>query len=739
MGKGRKEKERLAKEKGHEGSGEASDEERGKGGKKRTREKRRSRPGATDRNQSRERTEEHSREKNQNRNGKEHAQESDRGKKAKRSKERHSRKEGREHETENSAIDEGSQPKHVSLSIEETNKLRASLGLKALVTDNQEENNQSQSVLKEDIHVPPVNIGSLQAAEKLKEKFETMKVKRMQYQELSAIKTLGEAGVEETTSEWVQKMKTLQDEKEKAEKRAHLLDEMDEEFGVVELIHSAFQEHKQKSYTAKDLKGLTVEHKLDEFPEEKGVVLTLKDARILDDAEDILVSANIVDAEKATQNILRKKRKEFNPYDEEEVEEMGPARKVLKKYDEEIDGVKKANFEIGDFGGVDTSMQRQAMVVKERLKAQALTLEQEPAQIASEYYSTAEMAKFRKPKKKRKVRRLKADDLLNFSVEGNFNADEPQDHGSRTESMSRQTQLEGSEADSSLTNEGEDPVIENVLHRAHQLLKQKRPETSRAARVAEMISCADKTSEEEQEPGDAIVLDKTAEFCRQLGEEDAMESHHKFGDHEVKDANESINQEVLGCWTEVEPNAPESGEAKEEELYQEAEPVVSSGLSAALQMAVKKGFVDTEKKKKDSSQIVHIYGNVQRDREYERQKERERERELSHLRSASFPEKREYSPIINIEYVDDKGRALTPKEAFRYMSHKFHGRGSGKKKTEKRLKKLQEEHFMNRSSSIDTPLNTLAMLQVKQKKSQTPYILLSGGSQSMLAPDLEKK
>lgn len=26
------------------------------------------------------------------------------------------------------------------------------------------------------------------------------------------------------------------------------------------------------------------------------------------------------------------------------------------------------------------------------------------------------------------------------------------------------------------------------------------------------------------------------------------------------------------------------------------------------------------------------------------------------------------------------------------MSHKFHGRGSGKKKTEKRMKKLQEEH-----------------------------------------------
>ena len=48
------------------------------GSKKRSREKRRSRPSGTDRNQSRERIEERSREKNQDRNGKEHAQESDR-------------------------------------------------------------------------------------------------------------------------------------------------------------------------------------------------------------------------------------------------------------------------------------------------------------------------------------------------------------------------------------------------------------------------------------------------------------------------------------------------------------------------------------------------------------------------------------------------------------------------------------------------------------------------------------
>ncbi len=73
-------------------------------------------------------------------------------------------------------------------------------------------------------------------------------------------------------------------------------------------------------------------------------------------------------------------------------------------------------------------------------------------------------------------------------------------------------------------------------------------------------------------------------------------------------------------------------------------------------------------------------------------------------------------------------------QAFRFMSHKFHGKGSGKKKIEKRLKKIQEEEFLKSSSSIDTPLNTLAMLKSKQAASQSPYILLKGaGAQSLQA------
>ncbi len=56
-----------------------------------------------------------------------------------------------------------------------------------------------------------------------------------------------------------------------------------------------------------------------------------------------------------------------------------------------------------------------------------------------------------------------------------------------------------------------------------------------------------------------------------------------------------------------------------------------------------------------------------------------------------FKEKEHYRPDVKLEYVDDNGRRVNEKEAFRLLSHRFHGKGSGKKKTEKRAKKQLEE------------------------------------------------
>lgn len=78
--------------------------------------------------------------------------------------------------------------------------------------------------------------------------------------------------------------------------------------------------------------------------------------------------------------------------------------------------------------------------------------------------------------------------------------------------------------------------------------------------------------------------------------------------------------------------------------------------------------------------------------------------------TVEFREKDSYKPNIKLDYIDDDGHLLSEKEAFRYvinistlfwnsiikimfryLSHKFHGKGPGKNKIEKRIKKAEQE------------------------------------------------
>ena len=61
---------------------------------------------------------------------------------------------------------------------------------------------------------------------------------------------------------------------------------------------------------------------------------------------------------------------------------------------------------------------------------------------------------------------------------------------------------------------------------------------------------------------------------------------------------------------------------------------------------------------------------------------------------------KEYKPAVKLEYKDEFGREMNAKEAFKYLSHQFHGKGSGKAKTEKRLKRIDEERKREAKSAL---------------------------------------
>ena len=172
----------------------------------------------------------------------------------------------------------------MSLSIEETNKLRAKLGLKPLNVekkDEVDEHSDQPGVLipgdrDKTRHLAPEHWGQKDKAKKLREKLATNREKRTQNNRLRVVKGLGESDSEDDdASKWIERQKNKTKLKEEAEKRAKAMQQLDDEFGVGDIVEEGIKNKRQQEYSSNSLKGLRVEHSSEAFSE-KTTVLTLK-------------------------------------------------------------------------------------------------------------------------------------------------------------------------------------------------------------------------------------------------------------------------------------------------------------------------------------------------------------------------------------------------------------------------------------------------------------------------------
>merc|ERR1712025_1065627 len=76
---------------------------------------------------------------------------------------------------------------------------------------------------------------------------------------------------------------------------------------------------------------------------------------------------------------------------------------------------------------------------------------------------------------------------------------------------------------------------------------------------------------------------------------------------------------------------------------------------------------------------------------------------------------------IKLEYRDDYGRVQTPKEAFRAISWKFHGKVPGRKNMERRLLRLENEMKLKSMNPFEQ-LPTLRALRHVQSSDAKPYM-----------------
>lgn len=689
-----------------------------------------------------------------------------------------------------------------SLSIDETNKLRAKLGLKPLALS---DNKKELGTKEEPLVAETINPVLIKQQKEIREKLAALKEKRIQNQKLGKVKTLAEDDWLDDTCAWVERSRSLAKEKELAEKRAKLLEEMDQEFGVSSLVEEEFAQTRNDAYTSRDLKGLKVQHKVDSFNEGQTVILTLQDKGVLEEEEDVLVNVGMVDKEKAEKNVeLKKKKPDYKPYEEEEsVDDMVTfkAHSVLSKYDEEIDGEKKKSFRLNTGGFADGERERELQAMREALRNQAQSLEMPALNIASEYYTPQEMVGFKKTK--RRVKKIRKREKVTVADELALDDTRSTDFGSRSRGRGRkQLEEEGKEIKEEEEEEEEDndeekkeerklpsniPQMSDDIRMAEmdisdeddftppepavieedeaeqelqkqlakqRKLKQKQLLKDSGEKVAEQIKeLAKGDNDNDPEKRNNIVFNATSEFCRTLGDiptyglsgnREDQEDIMDFEQEEEKDdagGSDSDMDENVG-WSTVnldeEQKQPDFSTASATIL--DEEPIVNSGLAAALLLCKNKGLLDTQMQK--VARVRAPKGALPNDNYCIEDKmgfdDKYSRREEYRGFTQDFKEKDAYKPDVKIEYVDESGRKLTPKEAFRQLSHRFHGKGSGKMKTERRMKKLEEEALLKKMSSSDTPLGTVALLQEKQKSQKTPYIVLSGSGKSMNANTITK-
>ena len=569
------------------------------------------------------------------------------------------------------------------LSIEETNKLRLSLGLKPL---NVGPGESSVSVTGTTDAALTSQQQEQQAVENLRRLQETQTRERQTQAAQDRLKktrdriqrdaklagsTLGDAPEnEEDTLSWIKRTK-----QKKRTEPSH----PPKKFAV-------------KDYDARELDGIRVAHDINDIDGGDDVILTLQDTNVLeDDANDELINSTLLDRDRLKSKLDSKKRKSVYAgfEDEDNVDSATP--NILARYDEDIDArpVKKAGFQISA-NGVPTSLADKPPSDESRHLV-SLDVDMTEQNTISDYAAPIKI----KPKKKRqKAKTLKlARDEDEMSVEPEIKLP-PQKK-----------------------------ILEDVDEDLQALLARRR----RIAAQQKALEYRQKThvpiKQEEESPiiveKAGLVLDDSTEFTTALQSIKAPEpklevrTRAPAEDHDMEDVQQEEGEvanepraDISRTGIEAEPTLDrgigaavaalrQKGALKEEteddRLRQQKEAWIAKDRKLRLEMEIQRNRL-----KEDLKNLPRFRNMSTRDREAYAASENKR---LDALEAKLTQERfKDYKPNVEIKYVDDFGRNMSQKEAFKHMSHQFHGKDSGSGKSAKKLAQVEKERLNQQKS-----------------------------------------
>ncbi|KAF9435882.1 hypothetical protein BGZ76_005323 [Entomortierella beljakovae] len=680
----------------------------------------------------------------------------------------------------------------VSLSIEETNAMRAKLGLKPLKAGPEI---SSQKIAEDNLKRQREEEAQKARDDSVKSKIAKARNKR-ELNKVVAGKGLGEASDDEDGDvfKWTMKSRQKQKVRQAAEaaKREKELQELDEVY--------------QADYDEEHLSGLRVGHDMSDFHDGEERILTLKDSTILDNEEhgDELINIQLSEKYKLEKNLENKKKVNkpvYTGYDDDEFT-GGKKKSLLSQYDEVL-GTEEGNegFVIGkrsqrgniNRSGSDHNQENNGLSAKEimnkKLKESAVALNYDKTQQGQDYYTKDEAEiVFKKSKKKKKSRSRKTE---------NWDDEENQDEGAM--------EIEKPEPlDISELNFVDDEDLQASLSKARRLATKKAVKSLTPEQIAKNLaeSKSMEVDDDHSQKGGLVISD-VSEFVSNLSSsavqipstrpaqvarvkdqntevidsptpvsvEDIKAAEGEMEEDDDDNVQDDSRQRTRAVSEELEDedatmNEPNTDETTSGNVLDD-EPLVSRGLGSTLALLKQKGAYevispddtgrakiqadrakwlaeskireaklarelarDKAKEKERSRDKNYSIRDREKDREYENQR---REQLLLDEREARM---KSYKPDIKLEYIDESGNRLNTKEAFRQLSHAFHGKTSGKMKTEKRMKKLEDEKRLMSMSSTDTPLNMVSAFQERQKAAGSAHIVLAVGNRNAVPSSL---
>lgn len=581
----------------------------------------------------------------------------------------------------------------ISATVDQSNEMRAALGIKPLRT---EADTGKKGSSNEPVHAPADAKSGPSEADIKKQK--AAEKSRKEHEELVKGKGLGDILADEEgaggAGDWVNRTRNKDGSMKAASQLA---------------AAEAAKKRKKDLPDTTEVPKLKVRHDATDINEGETVTMVLNDKPILDkdgninDAEpDELANVLMMDKERAKHNDEVRKQVEYDPTKQ--------GQDILSKYDDLKTG--PTGFIIGGqvMGVIDERDPEKRLAILTAL-SEKQSLEQK-MNFQSDYYTSEEMAAKFNSAPKKKTKKRKASDTQNKE-------DQVGDPG--------KMHVGGKPTDAG--SDEEDPELYEQLSKQRRLVKKadagatKKGEAALAA-VSERISALatnneDKGKEEEDKSAKkddgVIALTATTEFCNVV--------------QTPLEKMETLKHESFRGSTLYKQQASQrKGVAAGEKKAKKAGTGASGSKDFDDEAAASSSKVDEtlEELLEDDLDLSCSSGL-----EYLRARSQIGNDQDSHKNRKSDNRPLEMSTVdgdIKLEYRDDFGRVQTPKEAFRAISWKFHGKMPGRKNMERRLLRLENEMRLKSMNPMEA-LPTLRALRHVQHTDAKPYMVLSGANE----------